>query len=170
MVGWLNRLIERHKERNAALQRERDEWKRDIEGFVARWAAHREEVTALTHAEARLRFFADLEAGAFEVEYAVETAESSLPDLPETLRDLFSRFARVTCRRSGYWIDRSEMSHADLGFLIVGYADEEIILVKPPEDSIYALDGVFCLEEKDLVDSEPFYPTIYHYLLAENFD
>jgi len=172
MAGWFKRWGDRQRQKQAEIEQKQEELKRDAEDFVARWAAHREEIEALTNDEAKERFFSDLEAGAFAVDNVGARANSrvSLSELPEVLRDLFSRFVRVTCIRSGYWIDQTEIERADLGFLIVGSADEETLLVRPPDDGIYSLDGVFLLEEKDLKTEEIIYPTIYHYLLAENFD
>jgi hypothetical protein len=152
MTAWFKRWVDGQRLKKAAIEQKQEEIKRDAKEFVARWAARCEEIEALTNDEATERFFRDLQAGAFVVDNVGMHANSrvSVSELPPTLRDLFSCFVRVTCVRSGYWIDQTEMEHADLGFLIVGSADEETILVRPPEEGIFTLDGIFRLKEKDL--------------------
>src|SRR5579871_1309004 len=135
MAGWLKRCIARHKERQTAIKKAQEEQEQDAAAFATRWEAHQEEIQGLTNIEAQQRFFTDLEAGAFKVEYATADNTIALPQLPETLRDLFSRFARVTCVRSLYEIDQSQIEGCEdwlPGFLILGYADETTLLINPP--------------------------------------
>jgi hypothetical protein len=168
MVGWLKRIIKQRQETQAEIRKLDAVRETEREMRYRRMSDAAFELMNLSHGEARRRFFAEVDAGAIDVEYTVAGSNNTmLAGLPDSVRDLFSMVARVEVKRYELVIDRDQIKPVDWlppeFVLLAEYLEHEYVLLKPPEEGIYCLGEAET--EEDL--TEALYPTIYHFLLHE---